>query len=148
MKYITFAVPCYNSESYMDRCVETLLTGGNRVEIVLVDDGSSDRTAEIADRYHEKYPDIIKVVHQPNSGHGEGVNQGLRNATGKYFKVVDSDDWLDTEALPKVMDVLRSHAEGEGRIDLLMANYVYEHVADNTRNVVDYTGILPETENR
>ena len=91
MKYITFAVPCYNSESYMDRCVETLLTGGNRVEIVLVDDGSSDRTAEIADRYHEKYPDIIKVVHQPNSGHGEGVNQGLRNATGKYFKVVDSD---------------------------------------------------------
>ena len=88
MKYITFAVPCYNSESYMDRCVETLLTGGNRVEIVLVDDGSSDRTAEIADRYHEKYPDIIKVVHQPNSGHGEGVNQGLRNATGKYSMTI------------------------------------------------------------
>ena len=106
MKYITFAVPCYNSESYMDRCVETLLTGGNRVEIVLVDDGSSDRTAEIADRYHEKYPDIIKVVHQPNSGHGEGVNQGLRNATGKYFKVVDSDDWLDTRALRRLLDYL------------------------------------------
>lgn len=95
MKYITFAVPCYNSESYMDRCIETLLTGGKLVEIVLVDDGSSDATAEIADRYQEKYPDIIKVVHQPNSGHGEGVNQGLRHATGKYFKVVDSDDWLD-----------------------------------------------------
>ena len=89
MKYITFAVPCYNSESYMDRCIETLLTGGKLVEIVLVDDGSSDATAEIADRYQEKYPDIIKVVHQPNSGHGEGVNQGLRHATGKYFKVVD-----------------------------------------------------------
>ena len=144
MKYITFAVPCYNSESYMDRCVETLLTGGNRVEIVLVDDGSSDRTAEIADRYHEKYPDIIKVVHQPNSGHGEGVNQGLRNATGKYFKVVDSDDWLDETALSKALDQLREFAQMERPVDLFIANYVYEHVEDQTQKVMRYTNVFPE----
>ena len=63
MKLITFAVPCYNSAEYMDRCIETLLTGGRRVEIVIIDDGSTDRTPEIADRYAEKYPDIIRVVH-------------------------------------------------------------------------------------
>ena len=61
-----------------------------------------------------------------------------------YFKVVDSDDWLDGDALAKVMDVLRTQAAAEKPVDLVMANYVYEHVADNTRNIVDYTGILPE----
>ena len=138
MKYITFAVPCYNSESYMDRCVETLLTGGNRVEIVLVDDGSSDRTAEIADRYREKYPDIIKVVHQPNSGHGEGVNQGLRNATGKYFKVVDSDDWLDTRALRRLLDYLEYWDNRGEQVDLVVCNYIYDHLYENSRHTVKF----------
>ena len=138
MKYITFAVPCYNSESYMDRCVETLLTGGNRVEIVLVDDGSSDRTAEIADRYHEKYPDIIKVVHQPNSGHGEGVNQGLLNATGKYFKVVDSDDWLDTRALRRLLDYLEYWDNRGEQVDLVVCNYIYDHLYENSRHTVKF----------
>ena len=138
MKYITFAVPCYNSESYMDRCVETLLTGGNRVEIVLVDDGSSDRTAEIADRYHEKYPDIIKVVHQPNSGHGEGVNQGLRNATGKYFKVVDSDDWLDTRALRRLLDYLEYWDNRGEQVDLVVCNYIYDHLYENSCHTVKF----------
>ena len=80
MKYLTLAVPSYNSESYMDRCIETLLTGGDRVEIVIIDDGSSDRTGEIADRYAAQYPGMVRVVHQPNGGHGEGVNQGLAAA--------------------------------------------------------------------
>ena len=150
MKYITFAVPCYNSESYMDRCVETLLTGGNRVEIVLVDDGSSDRTAEIADRYHEKYPDIIKVVHQPNSGHGEGVNQGLRNATGKYFKVVDSDDWLDKDAYLKLLRRIKDFCINGRKApecdmpDLFVCNYVYDHLDEGTSRVMDYRNIFPE----
>ena len=144
MKLITFTVPCYNSAAYMDRCVETLLPAGKEAEIILVDDGSTDDTGKVADAYAEKYPDIVRVIHQENGGHGEGVNQGIRNATGMFFKVVDSDDWLDTEALAKVMEVLRSYANAETPLDLLMANYVYEHVADNTRNVVDYTGILPE----
>lgn len=144
MKLITFTVPCYNSAAYMDRCVEALLPAGKEAEIILVDDGSTDDTGKVADAYAEKYPDIVRVIHQENGGHGEGVNQGIRNATGMFFKVVDSDDWLDTEALAKVMEVLRSYANAETPLDLLMANYVYEHVADNTRNVVDYTGILPE----
>ena len=144
MKLITFTVPCYNSAAYMDHCIETLLTAGEDAEIILVDDGSKDDTGKIADAYAEKYPTIVRVIHQENGGHGEGVNQGIRNATGVYFKVVDSDDWLDTDALQQVLTELRAHLNDEQPLDLMMANYVYEHVADNTQNVVDYKGILPE----
>ena len=144
MKLITFTVPCYNSAAYMDHCIETLLPAGEEAEIILVDDGSKDDTGKIADAYAEKYPTIVRVIHQENGGHGEGVNQGIRNATGVYFKVVDSDDWLDTDALQQVLAELRAHLNDEQPLDLMMANYVYEHVADNTRNIVDYKGILPE----
>ena len=144
MKLITFTVPCYNSAAYMDRCVETLLPAGEEAEIILVDDGSKDDTGKIADAYAEKYPNIVKVIHQENGGHGEGVNQGIRNASGMYFKVVDSDDWLDAEALQKVMQTLRGFAAMEQPVDLLMCNYVYEHVADNTHHTVSYKSILPQ----
>ena len=133
MKLITFTVPCYNSAAYMDHCIETLLTAGEDAEIILVDDGSKDDTGKIADSYAEKYPTIVRVIHQENGGHGEGVNQGIRNATGVYFKVVDSDDWLDTDALQKALAELRAHLNDEQPLDLMMANYVYEHVADNTQ---------------
>lgn len=138
--------PCYNSAAYMDRCVETLLPAGEEAEIILVDDGSKDDTGKIADAYAEKYPNIVKVIHQENGGHGEGVNQGIRNASGMYFKVVDSDDWLDAEALQKVMQTLRGFAAMEQPVDLLMCNYVYEHVVDNTpphRQLQEYSAAGP-----
>lgn len=144
MKLITFAVPCYNSAAYMSHCIETLLTGGDEVEIILVNDGSSDDTGAIADRYAEQYPDIIRVIHQPNGGHGEGVNQGIRNAKGVYYKVVDSDDWVDTDALKKVLDIIRGWVESSNLIDLLICNYVYEHVEDNTSHTIRYTSVFPE----
>ena len=97
-KLITFAVPCYNSAAYMRHCIETLLSAGEQAEIILVDDGSvKDETPAICDEYAAQYPTIVKAIHQENGGHGEGVNQGIRNATGLYYKVVDSDDWLDTD---------------------------------------------------
>lgn len=143
-KILTCTVPCYNSSAYMRKCIESLLAGGEDMEIIVVNDGSADDTLAIAREYEAAYPSIVRVVDKQNGGHGSGVNAGLTRAAGLYFKVVDSDDWLDTEALAKVMEVLRRYANAETPLDLLMANYVYEHVADNTRNVVDYTGILPE----
>ena len=113
-KLITFAVPCYNSAAYMDHCVQTLLTAGEDIEIILVDDGSTkDDTPAICDRYAAQYPDVVRAIHQENGGHGEGVNQGIRHAAGLYYKVVDSDDWLDEGALGRVMDKLREFAAAE-----------------------------------
>ena len=144
-KLITFAVPCYNSAAYMDHCVQTLLTAGEDIEIILVDDGSTkDDTPAICDRYAAQYPDVVRAIHQENGGHGEGVNQGIRHAAGLYYKVVDSDDWLDEGALGRVMDKLREFAAAERPVDLFIANYVYEHVEDNTQKVMRYTNVFPQ----
>ncbi len=143
-KLITFAVPCYNSAAYMDHCVETLLAAGEDAEIILVDDGSTrDDTPAKCDAWAEKHPGIIRAIHQENGGHGEGVNQGIRHARGLYYKVVDSDDWLDTEALAKVMAKLREFAAMPAPVDLLIANYVYEHVEDDTQKVMGYKNVFP-----
>lgn len=99
MKCISFAVPSYNSEGYLHICLDSLLKGGEDDEIIVVDDGSKDRTGQIADEYQAKYPSIIRVIHQPNGGHGEGINAALKIATGLFFKVVDSDDWVVTDTL-------------------------------------------------
>ena len=143
LKLITFTVPCYNSAEYMDHCIRTLLHAGEECEIILVDDGSTDDTGAIADRWSAEYPGIIRVIHQENGGHGEGVNQGLIHAEGLYFKVVDSDDWLDEDALDRLMEQLRRAAQMSEPVDLFICNYVYEHVADNTQHAVRYRNALP-----
>ena len=143
-KLITFAVPCYNSAAYMDKCITSLLTAGPEAEIILVDDSSfKDDTPQKCDDWAARYPDIIRAIHQENGGHGEGVNQGVRNARGLYYKVVDSDDWLDTDALGKVMDKLREFSNMPAPVDMIIANYVYEHVEDNTRKVMGYKNVFP-----
>ncbi|MDE6875953.1 MAG: glycosyltransferase [Lachnospiraceae bacterium] len=143
MKLLTVAVPCYNSAAYMRHAVDSILVGGEDVEILIVDDGSSDETAQIADEYEERYPTIVRALHQENGGHGEAVNAGLRQASGLYFKVVDSDDWLDEEAYRTVLDTLR-RLVGEGySVDMMIANYVYEKVTENTKKVINYRTALP-----
>ena len=143
-KLITFAVPCYNSADYMDHCVETLLAAGPEAEIILVDDGSTkDDTPAKCDAWVERHPDIIRAIHQENGGHGEGVNQGIRHAQGLYYKVVDSDDGLDTAALAKVMEKLREFSKLPAPVDMVIANYVYEHVEDNTHKAMGYRNVFP-----
>lgn len=146
MKLITFAVPCYNSESYMKKCINSLLKAGNKAEIIIVDDGSTDKTAEIADNYAVEYPKTIRVVHQENGGHGEAVNTGLKNSEGKYFKVVDSDDWLNEEALQTVIEKLEEFEEKNINLDMFIANYVYEKVSEGTSRRMTYKSILPVDE--
>ena len=142
MKYISFAVPCYNSESYMEHCIKTLLEGGEEVEIILVDDGSKDNTGKIADDYAKKYPDIIKVVHKENGGHGSGVNKGLELATGLYYKVVDSDDWVNKHALHIVLDTIKRLHKEKQDVDMMVVNYVYEK--EGEQKVIRYSKTLPE----
>src|SRR5690625_3593099 len=142
---MTFVVPCYNSEEYMGRCVDSLLAlAGTGIEIVIVNDGSSDRTAEIADEYVDKYPEIVRAVHKENGGHGSGINAGLAAATGTYFKVVDSDDWVDLDAGRRVLDYLNGLENQGQQIDLLITNFVYEKQGKRIKRSVDYTRALPE----
>ncbi len=146
MKYISFAVPCYNSQEYMAKAIESILPGGEDVEIVIVNDGSVDRTSAIAREYMEKYPDIIKVVDKENGGHGDAVNSGLRHASGKYFKVVDSDDWVDEESLHRILQLLRNLEEDGQEIDMLVSNYVYEKVGVTHKKCIHYRNVLPQDE--
>lgn len=144
MKLLTVAIPSYNSQEYMAHAIDTLLCGGDEIEIIIVNDGSQDRTAEIAEEYAKKYPTIIKAIHQENGGHGEAVNTGLRHATGLYYKVVDSDDWVEEKALKRVLQVIREHQTANQVIDMYIANYVYERVNLGKRKVIHYKGVLPE----
>lgn len=139
MKIVTFAIPCYNSEGYMRNCIESLLPGGEDVEIIIVDDGSRDGTAAIADEYAEKYPAIVRAIHQENGGHGAAVNTGLANATGLYYKVVDSDDWVDADAYRQVMDTLRKFVRDQTPVDMLLTNYVYEKVSEHHQRRMIYS---------
>ena len=143
-KLLSIAIPSYNSQEYLHHAVESLLPGGDEVEILIVNDGSKDRTAEIADDFERRYPGIVRAVHQENGGHGDAVMTGLKNATGLYFKVVDSDDWVDAGAYPKILDTLRAHTQPQDQIDLLISNYIYDKVGVSHKHVVRYANALPE----
>lgn len=143
MKLLTVAIPCYNSAAYMSHAIETLLVGGDEIEIIIVNDGSADNTQKIAEEYAKKHPGIIRVVSQENGGHGEAVNTGLSNANGLYFKVVDSDDWVNEKALHEVMVKLKELIADGNSPDLFLANYVYEKVDAKRKKIINYHGALP-----
>ena len=142
LKLLTIAIPSYNSQDYMAHAIESLLPGGDEVEILIVDDGSKDRTAQIADEYERKYPGIVRAIHQENAGHGGAVMTGLKNASGLYFKVVDSDDWADADAYPKVLEALRSYREDP--VDMLISNYIYDKAGARHKYTMRYTHALPQ----
>lgn len=137
MKYISFVVPCYNSEDYMKKCIDSLLVGGNDVEILIIDDGSIDNTGKIADSYEKKYPGIVRAIHQKNGGHGAGINTGLKYAKGKYFKVVDSDDWVDRRALKKALKLVKKIDS-----DLIVMNYVYTYADGRDDHAISFGNVF------
>lgn len=123
----------------MEKCIDSLLIGKDDVEIIIIDDGSKDNTGKIADKYQKKYPRIVKVIHQENGGHGEGINTGLKHATGKYFKVVDSDDWLDEEAYKKLLKEIK-HID----TDLVVCNYVYTYTDGRSDHTISFANVYEE----
>ena len=145
-KVITFGIPSYNAAKDMDHCITSILEGSNYatdIEIIIVDDGSKDETAAKADEWETRYPGIIRAVHQENGGHGIAVLSGLREAQGTYYKVVDSDDWLDGAALSTMLSILRGFEERDQRVDLFVSNYVYEKVYEGTHTAIGYKFALP-----
>ncbi len=144
-KTISFVVPCYNSADYMDACIESILSCGDDIEILVVDDGSEkDDTARKADEWEARRPGVVRALHKENGGHGSAINLGLAEATGRYFKVVDSDDWLDADAARELMAYLRPQCELECPTDLVVANYVYEKAHEGKRTIMRYRNVFPE----
>lgn len=144
MKLLSVVIPCYNSQDYMKYCIESLLSGGEDVEILIVNDGSKDKTAEIAEWYAKEYPSIVRAIHQENGGHGEALNTGIKNATGLYLKVVDSDDWVDTRAYFKILETIKSFMKNQNYVDMIISNFVYEKENTKFKKVMKYDNILPE----
>jgi glycosyltransferase involved in cell wall biosynthesis len=144
MKLISFAVPCYNSQDYMRKCIDSLLVGGEDVEIIIVNDGSRDDTINIAREYESNFPTIVRVVDKENGGHGSGVNKGMELATGMYYKVVDSDDWLDGDCLKKLIAKIKEHIADGTSPDLYITNFIYDKPSMNKRHISAYGNKLPE----
>jgi glycosyltransferases involved in cell wall biogenesis len=110
-KILTITIPSYNVEAYIAAALDTMVTINNLdlLEILVVNDGSKDNTVAVAQQYVDKYPNSVRILDKENGGHGSTINAGIREATGKYFKVVDGDDWVDSVALQNLLDFLKDH---------------------------------------
>ena len=142
MKLLTIVVPSYNSAAYLEKCVRSLTIGGDELDVLIVDDGSTDETGAIADRLSAEFPGVVRVIHQENGGHGEGLNQGIRTAQGVYLKSVDSDDRLDGAALIRLLDILRAHSAPEDQLDLIVNDYVYDREEEPCCFKVRYNHVM------
>lgn len=127
----------------MRRGIDTVLSAGDAVELIIVDDGSTDDTAAIADDYAARFPGTVRAVHTANGGHGSAVTTGIAHATGRYVKIVDSDDWLDETALARVIATLDRLVAADGAPDLLVSNFTYEKAGKRYKRTVGYRNALP-----
>ncbi|MHB8128002.1 MAG: glycosyltransferase family 2 protein [Mobilitalea sp.] len=143
MNILSVIVPCFNSEKYMSKCLDSLLEESDDIEILIINDGSTDNTKQIADDYLLKYPSIIKVIHQENLGHGGAINTGIEIASSEYIKVVDSDDWVDSHAFRRVVKTLKSFVESSQKIDMIVSDFVYDKVGFVNKKIMHYVGIIP-----
>lgn len=142
MTLLSIAIPSYNAEAYLHYAIASLVVGGDQVEILIINDGSSDRTQEIAEGLAAKYANV-RAIYQENKGHGGAVNTGIREAKGRYFKVVDSDDWVDTRAYLKILETL-ANLESQGQtVDAFISNFVYEKEGQSRKKSMNYQNVLP-----
>ena len=142
-KLLTIAVPAYNAASYLHTCLDSLVRSGDEVEVLVVNDGSKDGTLQVARDYAERYPGIVVAVDQENRNWGGAVNHALELASGTFFYIVDSDDWLDSAKLTEVVSRLRMLEEQQAGVDLYMVNYVYNRVENGDRHTISYEKLLP-----
>jgi len=138
---LTVAVPAYNCAELLGRALAALCVSDARVEVVVVDDGSTDATGILAESCAHTYPDRIRVVHQVNGGHGAAIDTGIAHARGRYVKVLDADDWLSSTALARVLDVLE-RLEEAGGVDALFTDFVHDRV-DKPARVTRFGTVFP-----
>lgn len=136
---ISVCIPSYNVEMYLDSCLKTLLENplAQKTELLVIDDGSVDYTAKIADNYEMNYPQIVKVIHKENAGHGSAINKALEVATGSYFMVVDGDDWVDGAEFGRLIYDI---SIGKIESDLISSNYL--EVNTETKQTIERKQII------
>lgn len=129
-KLLTISIAAYNAENYLEKCLSSFLDCKmlHKLELLVIDDGSTDNTANIALKYVAEYPDVIKLISKENGGHGSTINASIKEATGKYYKVVDSDDWISSQNLDSLLLILN-----EVNHSLIMNPY-YEIYANDSLN--------------
>lgn len=112
-KVLTIVVPSYNVERFLDECIQPYVTPvcDERLEVIIVNDGSTDATELLAEKHATAYPNVVRVINKVNGGHGSTINAGLEAATGKYFKVIDGDDYVDNRELIRFLDLLERSNE-------------------------------------
>lgn len=132
-KLLTIVVPVYKTEKYLVKCLDSLIVPQymNQLEIIVVIDGSPDNSAQIAKGYVRKYPETFSVIEKENGGHGSTINKGLELAKGKYFRVIDSDDWFDHEFFPKYLERLSTATE-----DVVLSHVMLEYPKQNSSYLV------------
>ncbi len=123
-KLLSIIIPIYKVEQYIDQCLQSILISDKdlreKIEVIAVNDGTPDRSADMAKEYALRYPSIFTVIDKENGGHGSAFNEGLKHVTGKYLKFIDSDDWFDTVALERLMNFLES-----SDVDLVLNPFNY-----------------------
>ena len=141
-KLLTVSIAAYNVAEYLNRTLDSIVNNSivamellNLLEVLVIDDGSKDETSRIAKEYEKKYPAIIRVITKENAGHGSTINRGIREASGKYFKALDGDDWFDAEALRYVLEKLKSKDA-----DIVVTDY-YKCFEDGKQTLVQVVGI-------
>lgn len=134
-KVLTITVPSYNAENYLLETIPTMLSVSNpeKLEIIIVNDGSKDNTLAVAQQLKENYPETIVIVDKENGGHGSTINAGIKIATGKYFKVVDADDWIESKNLNKLISYLEKCNDDE-----IISPFVKVYTDKNTEEVYSY----------
>lgn len=139
---LSLVVPSYNSQDYLARCLDSMQPVPADVEVLVIDDGSHDDTAAIAQQYADQHPGRFRLISKPNGGHGSAINTGLANAQGRYFKVVDSDDWVAPDAFAALVTAIRGF-EASAPPDLVVTNFVYEKQGKKRKHVMRYGNALP-----
>ena len=110
-KLLTIVIPTYDMEAYLNRCLDSLLISDEQMqllEVLVINDGSKDKSYAIAHEYEAKYPNTFRVIDKENGNYGSCVNRGLKEASGQYIKVLDADDWFDTTEFEKYLKQLQS----------------------------------------
>lgn len=137
-KVLSIVIPSYNVERFLRQTLDSFQTESilPEIEVLIIDDGSSDNTAAIGKEYETKHPDSFRVISKENGGHGSTINRGIEECQGRYFKVVDGDDWVNTPDLIKLVENLR-----ECHADYVVTNYCEVDDRTGKENPVELTGL-------